>query len=141
MHALTYIRSTTCKKTPVSSALPVPWTLRSSKPAKSISKAQAEKFGVEHVYQTCIVVLLANPTNGQETIGHRPASPGRRGPGCLESKHALVQVHFRKYIDENCESIAHTDDRSILGILLVVKIPIVSSQNHTALSGDTTGSQ
>jgi len=34
-------------------------------------EAQAERFGVEHVYQTCIVVLLGNPTNGQEPIGHR----------------------------------------------------------------------
>jgi hypothetical protein len=90
-------QSTTCKKTPVSSAFAGFLDVEIQQARAEHLEAQAQECGVEHVYQTCIVVLLANPTNGQKPIGHRPASPGRRGPGCLEPKHALVKVRFRKY--------------------------------------------
>lgn len=91
-------------------------------------------FGVEHVYQTCIVVLLGNSTNGHERIGHRPAfswptrSSVPRTKTC-SSQSPIPEVYTRR----SAKPMPRRNGLPIPGILFVVTIPNVSSQSHPAL--------
>lgn len=91
-------------------------------------------FGVEHVYQTCIVVLLGNPTNGQEPIGRRPAFSWPTRSRVPRTKTCSRQSPIPEvYTRRSAKPVAHTDAMPFPGILFVVKIPDVSSRTHPAL--------
>jgi hypothetical protein len=80
---------------------------------------------VEHFYQTSVVVLLANPTNGQETIGHRPAFSWSTRSRVPRIKTCSRPSPFPEvYTRRSAASIVHTADELIPGILSDVKDPV-----------------
>jgi hypothetical protein len=117
-------QSTTCKKTPISSALPVSWTLRSSKPPKSISA---------HRRKSWCGTFLSDISRCTISKSHKRSRNDWTSPSfswSTRSRVPRIKTCSRPspfpevYTRRSAASIVHTADELIPGILSDVKDPV-----------------
>jgi hypothetical protein len=117
-------QNTTCKKTPVCSALPVPWTLRSSKPTESMSST-----GERLWCGTCLsdinrcTIRKSHKRSRNDWMSPRFSQSTRsKVPriGKYSCQTPLPEVYTRR----SAASIAHTANELIPGTFSVVKKPV-----------------